>query len=31
MGLDPDMPVSDKANRPVPISFGGQPIQEIMA
>jgi hypothetical protein len=31
MGIDPDMPVYDKANRPVPISQGGQPIQEILA
>ena len=28
---DPDTPTYDKANRPVPINFGGQPIQEILA
>jgi hypothetical protein len=31
MGIDPDMAVYDKANRPVPISHGGQPIHEIIA
>jgi uncharacterized protein (DUF1501 family) len=31
MGIDYDMPVYDKANRPVPISYGGHPIQEILA
>jgi hypothetical protein len=31
MGIDPDMPVYDKANRPVPINYGGQPIHEILA
>jgi hypothetical protein len=31
MGIDPDTPVYDKANRPVAISHGGQPIHEILA
>jgi hypothetical protein len=31
MGIDPDTPVYDKANRPVPINHGGQVIQEIVA
>jgi len=31
MGIDPDMPVYDKANRPVAINQGGQVIQEIVA
>jgi len=31
MGIDPDMPVYDKANRPVAINQGGQVIQEIIA
>ena len=31
MGIDPDMAVYDKANRPVPINYGGQPIHEILS
>lgn len=31
LGIDPEMPVFDKANRPVSISHGGQPITEILA
>jgi hypothetical protein len=31
MGIDYDMPVYDKANRPVPINQGGEPIREILA
>jgi hypothetical protein len=31
MGIDPDMPVYDKSNRPVPIAQGGQVIGEILA
>ena len=31
MGIDPEMAVYDKANRPVPISYGGEVIREIVA
>jgi len=31
LGIDPEMAVMDKSNRPVPISHGGVPIQEILA
>jgi hypothetical protein len=31
LGIDPDMPVYDKANRPVAVALGGQPIHEVLA
>ena len=31
LGIDPEMPVYDRSGRPVAISQGGQPIQEILA
>ena len=31
LGIDPEMPVPDRAGRPVPIAHGGQPIHEILA
>ncbi len=31
LGIDPDMPVYDKANRPVGVALGGQPIHELLA
>src|SRR5207253_9968477 len=31
LGIDPDMLVSDRTGRPVPIAHGGQPIREILA
>jgi hypothetical protein len=31
MGIDPELAVYDKANRPVPISYGGHPIREVLA
>src|SRR6185437_13706038 len=31
LGIDPDMPVYDRAGRPIPIAQGGQPIREILA
>jgi hypothetical protein len=31
LGIDPDMPVHDRAGRPVPVAQGGQPIHEILA
>jgi hypothetical protein len=31
LGIDPDMPVPDRAGRPVPISHGGRPIRELLA
>jgi hypothetical protein len=30
LGIDPEMPVYDRANRPIPISHGGKPIYEIL-
>jgi hypothetical protein len=30
LGIDPDMPVPDRAGRPVPISHGGRPIRELL-
>lgn len=30
LGIDPDMPVYDKANRPVAVAQGGEPIREII-
>ncbi len=30
LGIDPDLPVYDRAGRPVPIANGGQPIREIL-
>lgn len=31
LGIDPDMPIRDYANRPVPLAHGGRPILEILA
>jgi hypothetical protein len=31
LGIDPEMPVHDRAGRPVPIAHGCQPIREILA
>jgi hypothetical protein len=31
LGIDPEMPVHDRAGRPVPVAHGGQPIREILA
>ena len=31
LGIDPDLPVYDRAGRPVPVAQGGQPIKEIVA
>ncbi|HEV3007119.1 MAG TPA: DUF1501 domain-containing protein [Pirellulales bacterium] len=31
LGIDPEMPVYDRANRPVAIAHGGHPISEILA
>ena len=31
MGIDPHMPVYDKANRPTAVAHGGEPIREILA
>ena len=30
LGIDPEMPVHDRAGRPVPIAQGGQPIRDIL-
>jgi hypothetical protein len=31
LGIDPEMPVYDRGNRPVPVAHGGQAVREIMA
>ena len=31
LGIDPDLALSDKVNRPVAIAHGGAPIREILA
>jgi uncharacterized protein (DUF1501 family) len=31
LGIDPEMPVYDRSDRPTPIANGGRPIQEILA
>jgi Protein of unknown function (DUF1501) len=31
LGIDPQMPVFDRANRPVPVAQGGQAVREILA
>ena len=31
LGIDPDLPVYDRAGRPVPVAQGGEPIKEILA
>ena len=31
LGIDPDMPVYDRANRPVAVALGGRPIHEVLA
>jgi hypothetical protein len=31
LGIDPEMLVHDRANRPLPVALGGRPIREIMA
>jgi hypothetical protein len=30
LGIDPDMPIHDRAGRPTPVAQGGQPIREIL-
>jgi hypothetical protein len=30
LGIDPEMPVRDKAGRPVPVAHGGRPIRDIL-
>jgi hypothetical protein len=30
LGIDPDMPVHDRAGRPIPVAQGGRPIREIL-
>jgi uncharacterized protein (DUF1501 family) len=31
LGIDPEMPVPDRAGRPVPVAHGGRPLREFMA
>jgi hypothetical protein len=31
LGIDPEMPVYDRANRPIPVAHGGKAVREIMA
>src|SRR5262249_59591286 len=31
LGIDPEMPVYDRARRPVPVAQGGRPIRDIMS
>src|SRR5256885_9782866 len=31
LGIDPEMPVYDRSNRPTAVAQGGQPIREILA
>jgi hypothetical protein len=31
LGIDPEMLVHDKGNRPTPIAHGGQPLRDILA
>ncbi len=31
LGIDPEMPVYDRSNRPIPVAHGGQPIRDILA
>ena len=31
LGIDPAMPVYDRAGRPIPIAHGGKPLREILA
>jgi hypothetical protein len=31
LGIDPDMPIHDRANRPIAVAHGGQPIREILS
>jgi hypothetical protein len=31
LGIDPSMPVYDRAGRPVPIAHGGMPIHDILS
>jgi hypothetical protein len=31
LGIDPDLPVYDRAGRPVPVANGGQPVREVLA
>jgi uncharacterized protein (DUF1501 family) len=30
LGIDPEMPVYDRAGRPIPVAHGGQPLREIL-
>jgi hypothetical protein len=30
LGIDPEMPVYDQGNRPIPIAHGGRPLMEIL-
>jgi hypothetical protein len=31
LGIDPEMPVHDRAGRPIPVAHGGLPVTEILA
>jgi hypothetical protein len=31
LGIDPEMPITDRTGRPVPVAQGGQPIRDILA
>ncbi len=31
LGINPDMPVNDRAGRPVPVACGGEPVREVLA
>ena len=31
LGIDPDMPIQDRAGRPVPVACGGEPVREVLA
>jgi hypothetical protein len=31
LGIDPEMPVYDRAGRPMPVAQGGQPVREVLA
>ena len=31
LGIDPEMPVYDRANRPIAVAHGGRPVEAILA
>jgi uncharacterized protein (DUF1501 family) len=31
LGIDPETPVYDRGNRPIPVAHGGRPVHEILA